>query len=68
MNADPMSHPSVPRPNADEVPTRIAELRQIENALRGLQFGTVTVVIQDGCVIQIERTEKHRLRSSSRKR
>jgi hypothetical protein len=36
-------------------------LRQIEEALRGLRFGTVTIVVQDGVVIQLERTEKRRL-------
>jgi hypothetical protein len=41
---------------------RGSELKQIEHALQGLKFGTVTVVVQDGCVVQIERTEKHRLR------
>ena len=29
-------------------------LRQIEEALRGLQFGQVTVIVQDGVVIQVE--------------
>jgi hypothetical protein len=36
-------------------------LRQIEDALCGLRFGTVTIVVQDGVVIQLERTEKRRL-------
>ena len=35
-------------------------LRQIEEALRGVQYGQVTVVIQDGVVVQVERTEKRR--------
>jgi hypothetical protein len=30
-------------------------------ALRGLRFGTVTAVVQDGVVVQVERTEKIRL-------
>ncbi len=38
-----------------------ATLRHIEAALRGLQFGSVTVTVQDGVVVQIERTEKTRL-------
>lgn len=36
-------------------------LRQIEEALRGLRFGTVTIIVQDGVVLQLERTEKRRL-------
>lgn len=41
---------------------RDAELQQIREALRGLRYGSVTVVVQDGVVIQIDRTEKRRLR------
>ena len=36
-------------------------LRQIEDALRGLQFGQITVIVQDGVVVQVERTERRRL-------
>ena len=42
-------------PTADEV-------QEVANALRGLRFGVVQVVVQDGVVVQIERTEKRRLR------
>jgi hypothetical protein len=34
---------------------------RIQDALRGLRFGTVTVIVQDGAVVQVERTEKLRL-------
>jgi hypothetical protein len=33
----------------------------IEAAVRGLRFGTVVIVVQDGRVVQIEKTEKLRL-------
>jgi hypothetical protein len=36
-------------------------LERIRDALRGLRFGTVTVIVQDGFVVQVERTEKLRL-------
>ena len=36
-------------------------LSRIEAALRGLRFGTVTAVVQNGVVVQVERTEKVRL-------
>lgn len=39
-----------------------AELKQIQDALRGLRFGSVNIVVQDGVVVQIDRTEKRRLR------
>jgi hypothetical protein len=34
---------------------------RISAALRGLRYGTVTAVVQDGVVVQVERTEKIRL-------
>ncbi len=41
-------------------------LDQIREALRGLRFGSVNIIVQDGVVIQIDRTEKRRLRTNSR--
>ncbi len=41
---------------------REAEVKEIREALQGLQFGTVTIIVQDGVVVQIDRTEKRRLR------
>lgn len=38
-------------------------LEQIRQSLTGLSFGTVTIVVQDGVVIQIERMERRRLRT-----
>jgi|GEM_PF-689255 len=37
-------------------------LQSIREALVGLQFGEVTVVLQDGVVVQLERTERRRFR------
>jgi len=36
-------------------------LSKVRDALDGLRFGTVTVIVQDGVVVQVERTEKVRL-------
>jgi hypothetical protein len=35
--------------------------RALRDALRSIRFGTVTIVVQDGKIIQIERNEKFRL-------
>jgi hypothetical protein len=43
-----------------------SSLDQIGNALRGLKFGSVNVIVQDGVVVQIDRTEKVRLRAGNR--
>ena len=37
------------------------EAQEIQNALRGLRFGSLHVIVQDGMVVQIDRTEKKRL-------
>ena len=36
--------------------------KRIDQALREIRYGTVTLVIQDGRVIQIDRNEKIRLK------
>ena len=38
-----------------------AALARIGDALRGLRYGSVLAIVQDGIVVQIERTEKTRL-------
>ena len=45
-----------------EAVSRESILREIEDALRGLRFGQVVVVVQDGVAVQIERIERRRLR------
>jgi len=44
---------------------RDSDLQQIRDALAGLRFGSVTIVVQDGVVVQIDRTEKKRLQRRS---
>lgn len=41
------------------------ELRQIQDALRGLRFGQVTITVQDGVIVQIDRTERRRFQRKS---
>lgn len=41
-----------------------AELDQVRQSLSGLLYGSVSIVIQDGVIVQIDRTEKRRLRGS----
>ena len=43
-----------------------AVLEQIRQALKGLRFGNVSIIVQDGMVVQIERTEKRRFDRSRR--
>jgi hypothetical protein len=41
-----------------------AVINQIRDSLRGLRYGSVNIIVQDGVIIQIDRTEKRRLRDS----
>lgn len=45
-----------------ETEIRKNDMQQIEDFIRSVQFGTVTIVIQDGKIVQIERNEKLRLK------
>ncbi len=56
------SRPEIPAP-LDR--TRDA-LDRIQTALRGLRYGTVTAVVQDGVVVQVDRTEKIRIEKRER--
>lgn len=38
--------------------------QQIQDALRGLRYGSVNIIVQDGVIVQVDRTEKRRLRQS----
>ena len=63
--ATAMSHDSLPIPTAvatSRLPTE-EELREISASLRGLRYGSVNIVVQDGVIIQIDRMEKRRLRN-----
>ena len=53
----------------DDAAARLDEaLARVRQALVGLGFGSVTVTVQDGVVVQIERTEKLRLARPTRER
>ena len=45
----------VPRAESDEALARLGE------SLRGLRYGSVLAIVQDGLLVQIDRTEKTRL-------
>ena len=38
-------------------------LEEVRASLRNLRYGSVTIIVQDGVIIQIDRTEKRRLHS-----
>ena len=58
MSTTEQSLPSLATVEVD----REREIAHIRDALRGLRFGAVNVIVQDGVVVQIDRTEKRRVR------
>jgi hypothetical protein len=64
MNATTSADPRAPSsPPADDA----APVQAILDALRGLRFGSVTVIVQDGVIVQVERVEKKRLARPTRR-
>jgi hypothetical protein len=56
-----LPQPSLPSSHAADT-DREQELAHVRDALRGLRFGTVNIIVQDGVIVQIDRTEKRRVR------
>lgn len=59
-----MSNPQAPNATCEhrpDPPHLEQALEHVRDALSGLRYGSVVVVVQDGIVVQIERTEKRRL-------
>lgn len=52
---------SAPAEGADK-PAAPVPLAEIEAAVRSIRYGVVQIIVQDGVVVQIDRTEKMRLR------
>lgn len=50
------------KPNENEV--SVENLRKIREYIEKIQYGSVTVVIQDGKIIQIEKSEKIRMKKT----
>jgi hypothetical protein len=61
-NDAPLSAAVAGAGSSRQLPTE-DELREIAASLRGLRYGSVSIVVQDGVIIQIDRVEKRRLRT-----
>ena len=40
-----------------------SHVRTIEDMLKDMKYGSITIIVQDGKIIQIDKTEKHRIRN-----
>lgn len=58
------AHISDPAGGVDDGVARV--LQQIRDALAGLRFGSIEIVVHEGQVTQIERKEKFRLQQTLR--
>jgi hypothetical protein len=50
----------------NEAPLDNEAVDAIRHALRGLRYGQIIVIVQDGVVVQVDRTERRRLRLNGR--
>jgi hypothetical protein len=57
-----MSYDNLPPDNRRQITDE--ELKKIKDSLRGLRYGAVQITVQDGVIVQIDRTEKWRIRRS----
>lgn len=63
------SRPDAPQETPPEGagPARLDNtLEHVRQALRGLQFGEVSIIVQDGVVVQVDRIERKRFRRRER--
>lgn len=60
MSLDTILQADLSQPGVSE-----ATVQAILQALKGLRFGQVTVIVQDGRVMQIDRTDRFRLPAES---
>jgi len=65
MNLEPVSTSTIARSDS---PISDQELSAVRTALQGMLFGSILVVVQDGVIVQIDRTEKYRIRPAKAKR
>lgn len=63
------NRPEQPVPPDEPAATRSRDpaIDRIGEALRGLRYGSVLAIVQDGVVVQIERTEKTRFSGQDRR-
>ena len=59
--SDPIQDKNTLHPRSERESTYA--LDRIRDSLRGLRFGEITVIVHDGVVVQVERTEKLRIRT-----
>ncbi len=57
-----MSAPEIRTNGITPFAARDSDWQQIQDALRGLRYGSVNIIVQDGVIVQVDRTEKRRLR------
>jgi len=62
VNEDSRNRDEEREPDGSRRPVRPeTALSRIGDALQGLRYGSVLAIVQDGVVVQIERTEKTRI-------
>jgi hypothetical protein len=40
-----------------------SHLEKIKDLIQDMEFGNITIIVQDGKIVQIDKTEKHRIKN-----
>lgn len=38
-------------------------LKKVQELISGMKYGSITIIVQDGKIVQIDKTEKHRIKN-----
>lgn len=43
--------------------TKEIDIQVIQNLINSIQYGTISIVVQDGKIVQVDKTEKYRVKN-----
>lgn len=43
--------------------TKEIDIQMIQNLINSIQYGTISIVVQDGKIVQVDKTEKYRVKN-----
>lgn len=43
--------------------TKEIDIQMIHNLINSIQYGTISIVVQDGKIVQVDKTEKYRVKN-----
>lgn len=43
--------------------TKEIDIQMIQNLINSIQYGTISIIVQDGKIVQVDKTEKYRVKN-----